>query len=259
MSLCTANRLLLLLSGPLRSPGLPERGGSHLTTYSLRRLGPSLAEIFGLHFNKRLPLGSWRAAGKEERAAAASAEMPITYADAASKLDSQRHIKTLVWGAVDVALAGAGSDTALEAHRLVFRSPVAEWRSGFSTATDAPAVAASPTTAHHNDGQPAASTLPPSSSSSSSSSSLSDSSDRAGGDVAEWAHPPGDRAKIYFLAPAGSLPSCAMGADIAGSGVGLLAAKNTGGSFCKFCLRRLNISDPEASNAAAAANDAAAP
>ena len=50
-----------------------------------------------------------------------------------------------------------------------------------------------------------------------------------------------------------------MGADIAGSGVGLLAAKDTGRSLCKFCLHRLNISDLEASNAAAAGNDAAAP
>ena len=118
-----------------------------------------------------------------------------------------------------------------------------------SAAADAPAVAAplTPAPPWSGDEQTAASAHPPSSSSSSS--SPSDSSDRAGGDVAEWAHPPGDRAKIHFLTPASSLRNCAMGADIAGSGVGLLSAKETGRNLCKFCFHRLNINDPEASNA----------
>ena len=182
--------------------------------------------------------------------------MPITYADTSTKLDSQRHIKTLVWGAVDAALAGSDCNTSWEAHRTAFRAAVAEWRGGLTTSTSA--VASSPPPCH-NEEQPAASASRLSSSSSSSSSSKSDSSDRGGGEVAEWAHPPGVRAKIHFLTPAGSLPNCARGANIAGSGVGLPAAKETGRSLCKFCFHRLGISDPDASGASAVASDTTAP
>ena len=105
MTLSALNRVLFLLSSG-GGAGACEGVTRSATTYSLRRLGPTLADIFGLLLHERLPLGSWTAEGlsRQEQATAKAAAMPLTYLDSTAKLDSQRLVKTLVWEAVDKQL-----------------------------------------------------------------------------------------------------------------------------------------------------------
>ena len=89
---------------------------SAFTSYSLRRLGPTLADSSFLLLHERLPLGCWKADGlpKAEREAARSAKMPLLYADSSTKEQVESLVKEAVWGMIDrlyIMSAGFDSDT----------------------------------------------------------------------------------------------------------------------------------------------------
>ena len=96
--------------------------GPTITARALRKLGPTIADAFGLFLHERLPLGTWLADGlsKIEASTAKSAEMPLTYLDDAARLEKQKVIKTLVWQTVDRVCTPSRASEPWEAFRPEF-------------------------------------------------------------------------------------------------------------------------------------------
>ena len=73
------------------------------TSYSLRRLGPTIADTALLMLHERLPFGNWKGEGlsRADREDARKAKVPLLYADDSSKQEVEVAVKTAVWSQVD--------------------------------------------------------------------------------------------------------------------------------------------------------------
>ena len=224
------------------------------TSYSLRRLGPTLAEACQLLWHERLPFGNWSAYGlaKAERELARKAAMPLLYADSSVKGQTESAIKTAVWGLIDTlgifsqSWAKETSWTELSGRLARAMKEVREKLPSHILPALQDEV--------QGEGEPCASSV---SSSGSSSSSSSDSSDSASVssdvepedsvDLAEFAHGVASHLKVHFLEDDGSLPPCAKGVDIEpdGYGIGYRMLAKRGRVACKTCCARFSTT-PEA-------------
>ena len=134
MSLGNFNRTLWAVSAYGLS-GMDPKTVPKRTSYSLRRLAPTLANACRLLLHERLPFGNWSGAAlaKEEREAARNAKMPLLYADAATKEEAEQAVKSVVWGLVDCMCTSVPAftwATSWGAISPVFQKKVVEWRLG---------------------------------------------------------------------------------------------------------------------------------
>ena len=105
------------------------------TSYSLRRLAPTLANACRPLLHERRPFGNWSGAAlaKEGREAARNAKLPLLYADAATKQEAEQAVKSVVWGLVRCmcTLVPAFTwTTSCGAFSDVFQEKVVVWRPG---------------------------------------------------------------------------------------------------------------------------------
>ena len=234
----TLNRLLFLLWGPTRPKELPPHDGLPITARSLRRLGLTIADAFGLFLHERLPLGTWRSDGlsKMEAATAKSAEMPLTYLDDAARLEKQKVVKSLVWQTVDRVCTPARSAEPWEAFRPEFVKATAQWRRS-----------GTPQPEEVTEAQDEAALAPSSSISASPSSSSNDSSavsdaPQLTAQFAEWGHSDCAHTMVHFLTGNARItPPCARGTAATVFGIGLTSAEATLRTVCSHCLKRLGL------------------
>ena len=235
MSLAAFNRTLFQITG-LRDKDMIQNSRPTLTSYSLRRLAPTLANTCGLLLHERLPFGNWRGEGldKVEADAARKAALPLLYADGASKLDMQKAVKTAVWQIVDRLVskeleAGKSQWTDLASS---FRTQLAMHRNTGYNDKEVPLPQEAPEYPEHSSTKSSSST-------SSSNSSSSDLPEEAF-EWAEWAHGSNKTDKIHFLRN-GSLPGCAMKVFVSDEnfGVGVDSLKQRNRPVCATCAKRL--------------------
>ena len=231
-----------------------------LTSYSFRRLGPTVADACNLLWHERLPFGNWSSSGlaKEERELARKARMPLLYADSSTKDQAEIAVKSAVWGLVDSldllesTLSGEVSWATLSPS---LREALTVWR--FSD-TARPVLnklceAATPAASVEASGslRAASPTGPPRSSSSSSTSSSSSSRSPS---VDSWSDPEPESAalfteflhgqdvdaKVHFRMPDGSVPACARTVNFKsdGTGIGRDALLSCERTPCKTCCAR---------------------
>ena len=104
-----------------------------MTSYSFRRLGPTVADSCNLLWHERLPFGNWSASGLAvaERALARQARMPLLYADSSTKEEAEVAVKAAVWGLVgNLGLLVSASEGDLSWAQLTprLKSSMEAWR-----------------------------------------------------------------------------------------------------------------------------------
>ena len=235
------------------------------TSYSLRRLGPTIAASAFLLPHEVLPFGNWKADGLSdvEKEAARKAQMPLLYADTDTKATIEVAVKTAVWCLIDrlptMCRDGDLSRCSWSQLSDPLRRAMAEWR---GLTPDVQKWAPEPAAPSKGKAKAAES------SSSSSSSSSQASADEAGQNpdeeppdsepdwdlleppaalgLAEWVVGSRRSARVHFLLLDGSRPKCA-GAKSKSElpGFGLLDLRNSGHAVCSHCCTRVGIT-PEA-------------
>ena len=228
------------------------------TSYSLRRLGPTIADTALLMLHERLPFGNWKGEGlsKADREAARKARMPLLYADSSSKMEVEVAVKTAVWSQVDrLNILAANQDVDSVTWPSLaprMRHAINRWRLDtgdlkkweFELPTASPPLVLRD--AEVEDSRPPdTSTEPPpldsSSASCSSGTEWEDIEPPAAIECAEWIHGPLPHHRVHFQLVDGTLPSCARDVvpDPDGFGVGLVELHATGRTVCMTCCRRL--------------------
>ena len=234
------------------------------TSYSLRRLGPTLAQVCKLFLHERIPLGNWTGAclAKEERAAARAAKMPLLYADGASKEEAEMAVKTAVWRLVDGMRGFVPSATwasPWSAYSPTFEECMMEWRSKAAPKcmTQMEQVPIEPPSRRSRTADSSSSSSSTSSSSSSSSSRVAVAGAESSGsnsdawsipesvdalEYTEFAHGTPSDYKVHFLTEDGDLPGCAHGVEVPpeGFGLGLADLRRRGRLVCHKCCRRFS-------------------
>ena len=88
----TTARYLDVVRQAARAPLVNEEEASKITTYSLRRAAPTLADVLNLGWQQRLALGAWAEKPGSEKAPGSS--MPVTYSG--TRDQKELEVKTLV-------------------------------------------------------------------------------------------------------------------------------------------------------------------